>query len=76
MAKSDLPRTLRDLQKKGFVVPGLDGKGKATIPAMPAMCECPTCGERIPIFVQVQNLTFAVSYPMKKEDVKRRLHSA
>lgn len=72
MARDSLPRTLKDLQKKGFVVPGLDGKGKATIPAMPATVECPGCGERIPIFVQVQNLTFAVSYPVKKELVSRR----
>lgn len=72
MGKTDIPRTLRDLQKKGFVIPGIDKKGKATIPAMPAKVECPTCGERIPIFVQIQNLTFAVSYPIRKELVTRR----
>lgn len=72
MDRTVIPKTLADLRKKGFVVPGIDGKGKATIPAMPAMCECPTCGERIPIFVQVQNLTFAVSYPIRKEAVTRR----
>lgn len=67
MDKFNIPHTLKDLQKKGFVIPGIDSKGKATIPKMPAMCECPTCGERIPIFVQVRNLTFAVSYPIRKE---------
>lgn len=70
MEKVDIPRVLKDLQKKGFVVPGLDKKGKAVIPKMPAMVKCPTCGEPIPVFVQVQNLTFAVSYPIKKELVR------
>jgi len=73
MSKSNIPRTLKDLAKKGYVVPGIDGKGKATIPKMPAMVECPTCGEKIPIFVQVSNLTFAVSYPVKKELAGRRV---
>lgn len=72
MGKDDLKMTLKDLQKKGFVVPGIGRDGKAAIPAMPAMCTCPTCGEKIPIFVQVQNLTFAVSYPIPKELATRR----
>jgi len=72
MAKSDIPRTLRDLQKKGYTIPGIDMKAGAKLPVMPAMCECPTCGERIPIIVQVRNLTFAVSYPIRKELVTRR----
>lgn len=76
MGNNGLPRTLRDLQKKGYVVPGLDAKGMATIPAMPAMCTCPECGEKIPIFVQVKNLTFAVSFPVKKENVARRVRNA
>ncbi|MBA7571551.1 hypothetical protein ES708_13316 [subsurface metagenome] len=76
MSKSDIPKTLRDLRKKGFEVPGLDKKGMATIPAMPAMVRCPTCDEKIPIFVQVQNLTFAVSYPKRKEDISRRVRNA
>jgi len=70
MEKVDIPRVLKDLQKKGYVVPGMGRDGKATIPAMPAMVTCPTCGEPIPVFVQVQNLTFAVSYPVKKENVR------
>ena len=70
MAKSDIPRTLADLRKKGYVLPGLDGKGKAKIPRIPALVECPTCGEKIPVFVQVRNLTFAVTYPLRKELTK------
>lgn len=71
MAKVDIPKVLKDLQKKGYTIPGMDGKGKATIPKMPALVTCPTCGEPIPVFVQVRNLTFAVSYPIKKELVGR-----
>lgn len=69
MDKSDYPRVLKDIQKKGYVMPGLDGGGKATIPMMPAVVECPHCGERVPISVQVRNLTFAVTYPVRKENL-------
>lgn len=70
MGKDDFKMTLKDLQSKGYVLPGIDPKGEAKIPAMPAMVECPACGERTPIFVQVRNLTFAVSYPIRKEHAR------